>query len=260
MPRSPLSLVTAGLLVGVLVGATAGVTGPAAAERLEAAVNGKPMVVQRSKNADKVDGRHAVGASTPPARRKGKLVATNGAGRLPNDIIAKAPDADRLDGVDSAAYRFIDLDLGAGIASDSSSRYSTNGLGTGGIAMNNSSSATIGWGFVLPPSFRSGASLRIRIQWHTSQTGCSFALLPNATSHDRVGLGEAGVSVAEGLSGPASVTSPSVAQTTTETVFTAVPTRPGTRFQAGDTYVFSLYRAAGSCTGVVYVTGASVTF
>ena len=55
-------------------------------------------------NADKVDGRHAVAASTSSGARAGKLVATNATGRLPNDIIAMAPNSDRLDGRNSSAY------------------------------------------------------------------------------------------------------------------------------------------------------------
>jgi hypothetical protein len=61
-------------------------------------------VVSYARNADKVDGKHAVGFSASIAGRAGKLVATNAAGRLPNDIIAKAPDADQLDGVDSDGF------------------------------------------------------------------------------------------------------------------------------------------------------------
>ena len=56
-------------------------------------------------NSDKVDGLHAVGAGAGPNVRKGKLVATHRAtGRLPNNIIAKAPDANRLDRLDSTAF------------------------------------------------------------------------------------------------------------------------------------------------------------
>lgn len=62
-------------------------------------------IADYAKDADKVDGRHAVGADTPTSERRGKLVATNGAtGRLPNNIIAKAPDADRLDGISSTGF------------------------------------------------------------------------------------------------------------------------------------------------------------
>jgi hypothetical protein len=56
-------------------------------------------------NADKVDGKHAVGAGATVKKRKGKLVATKGTtGLLPNNIIAKAPNADKLDGIDSSRF------------------------------------------------------------------------------------------------------------------------------------------------------------
>jgi hypothetical protein len=56
-------------------------------------------------NAHKVDGKHAVGFSASIDARKGKLVATStSTGRLPNNIIGKAPNADKLDGQDSSAY------------------------------------------------------------------------------------------------------------------------------------------------------------
>jgi hypothetical protein len=61
-------------------------------------------VVDFARNADKVDGKHAVGFSASIAGRAGKLVATNAAGRLPNNIIAKAADPDQLDGIDSAGF------------------------------------------------------------------------------------------------------------------------------------------------------------
>jgi hypothetical protein len=56
-------------------------------------------------NADKVDGKHAVGSGATVNSRKGKLVATSPTtGRLPNNIIAKAPDANVLDGIDSRDF------------------------------------------------------------------------------------------------------------------------------------------------------------
>jgi hypothetical protein len=56
-------------------------------------------------NADKVDGKHAVGAGTTVEARRGRLVATSGiTGRLPDNIIATAPDSDRLDGRDSTDF------------------------------------------------------------------------------------------------------------------------------------------------------------
>lgn len=50
-------------------------------------------------NADKVDNKHAVGAKASVTKRAGKLVATDKTGRLPNDIIAKAPDSALFNGL-----------------------------------------------------------------------------------------------------------------------------------------------------------------
>lgn len=53
-------------------------------------------------NADKVDNLHAVKSSTTKQKRKGKLVATSPTtGLLPNNIIKKAPNSNKLDGLDS---------------------------------------------------------------------------------------------------------------------------------------------------------------
>jgi hypothetical protein len=65
-------------------------------------------------NSDKVDGKHAVGAGASVATRAGKLVATNSNGRLPNNIIDKAPDSNALDGRDSTEFL-----LATDLASDS---------------------------------------------------------------------------------------------------------------------------------------------
>jgi hypothetical protein len=56
-------------------------------------------------NADRVDGRHAVGADATSTSRAGKLVATNSGGRLPNNIIATAPNAAKLGGHPGGFYR-----------------------------------------------------------------------------------------------------------------------------------------------------------
>lgn len=53
-------------------------------------------------NADTVDGLHAVKSSATKQKRKGKLVATSPTtGLLPNNIIKKAPNSNKLDGLDS---------------------------------------------------------------------------------------------------------------------------------------------------------------
>jgi hypothetical protein len=66
----------------------------------------QPGLVQAAgSNADTVDGFHATGCSATRIARAGKLVATCGStGRLPNNIIAKAPDSSRLGGKQPSAY------------------------------------------------------------------------------------------------------------------------------------------------------------
>ncbi len=62
-------------------------------------------VVAFARNAGRVDGFSAVKATASLRDRSGKLVATSRTtGRLPNDIIAEAPNANRLDGLDSSAF------------------------------------------------------------------------------------------------------------------------------------------------------------
>ena len=77
---------------------------------------GGPAIAAIVANAHRVDGKHAVGSSASASQRAGKLVATNSAGRLPNNIIAKANDSDKLDGQDSSAF------LGAGAKAADSDR------------------------------------------------------------------------------------------------------------------------------------------
>ena len=63
----------------------------------------------RAGDADTVNGFGAVGCGATIENRSGKLVATCATtGRLPNNIIAKAPDSNLLDGMNSSAF------LGAG--------------------------------------------------------------------------------------------------------------------------------------------------
>jgi hypothetical protein len=50
-------------------------------------------------NTDKVDGKHAVSSNASVQKRSGRLVATNRAGYLPNNIIRQALDSARLGGM-----------------------------------------------------------------------------------------------------------------------------------------------------------------
>ena len=73
-----------------------------------------PTHAKFSHNSDKVDGIHAVTSSAKKAKRRGKLVATSPTtGRLPNNIIKRAPNSDRLDGFDSTDFLLITDELDA---------------------------------------------------------------------------------------------------------------------------------------------------
>jgi hypothetical protein len=64
-------------------------------------------IMEKARNADKVDGFHAVGARTDIEDRGRRLVATNRRGFLPNEIVRRvrtAADADRLGGLGPRAY------------------------------------------------------------------------------------------------------------------------------------------------------------
>lgn len=91
-------------------------------------------------NADKVDGKHAVGARANLNRAAGKLVATRARGaskgKFAKKFIPKVNDADNLDGLDSDAY--LDSTIGfasvAGSAATASVR-SFGGNGTTSVAV-----------------------------------------------------------------------------------------------------------------------------
>jgi hypothetical protein len=62
-------------------------------------------VVARVRNSDKVDGYHAVGSGASIKARRGRLVATSPkSGRLPDNIIATAPNAKRLGGRSASQF------------------------------------------------------------------------------------------------------------------------------------------------------------
>ncbi len=61
-------------------------------------------VVRYARNADRVDGFHAVAPSVARSERAGKVVATNRRGRFPNGVIRTAPNAAELGGRPPAAY------------------------------------------------------------------------------------------------------------------------------------------------------------
>jgi len=109
--RQILSTGLVALIVGALAGATVGAVAQSPAETEQAI---SPSAVSRI-NADKVDGRHAVGSGASKAKRARKLVATNSSGFLPSNIVKpywakiKNKPAGFADGVDNAGVTKITI-------------------------------------------------------------------------------------------------------------------------------------------------------
>lgn len=220
-----------------------GLTAPAAGDDLRRAFD--------AKNAHKVDGRHAVGAGSSVAARRNKLVATNGQGRLPNNIIAKASDADRLDGVDSSAWRFLDLRVG-------SAHLSGGATFSHRIMLADDANDAFSWTVTLPPDYAAGRPVRVALDWVTGATGCTVSLERAVSAWSRPGAAFVGNSSDPTINAGAPLTAPTPS-TVTRTPLVINPPA-GVTFQAGDTLTFGLVREADSCAGIVFVGAATLTY
>ncbi len=106
--RNLVSTVIAALIVGALAGATVG------AVAQDEPTKAEPAALSNI-NADKVDGRHAVGSGASKAKRAGKLVATNSKGYLPSNIVKpywgaiKNKPAGFADGKDNAGVTSVTM-------------------------------------------------------------------------------------------------------------------------------------------------------
>jgi len=119
-------------------------------------------------NADKVDGKHAVGSAATINQRKGKLVATSGqTGLLPNNIIKRAPDSTRLNGYAHSALRSLPLLVqGAGVEGSASAT-------SQGVTLGSSTPGTMRFGFIVPPDHKAGAPIYADIVYATTG-GCTW--------------------------------------------------------------------------------------
>jgi len=142
------------LVIVAAVCLVVGAVGPAAAEIVA--------------NAHKVDGFHAVGSASSVNDREGKLVATSPTtGRLPNNIIAKAPDASRLGGVTAAQLRYLDLPVTAGTIGSPADE------GPGDVRI----PATGGsWsiGFRVPPDHPAAEPIRLELDYGVEFSNCAW--------------------------------------------------------------------------------------
>ena len=127
-----------------------------------------------AKNADKVDGKHAVSAKAPVKQRKGKLVATDSrTGKLPANIVPISPVLaipPQGVGVSGTATQFSD-----------------------GVSFGAAGTGELRFGFVVPPAHDPDKPLRVDVVYREDSAGpCSWFV---ATS---------------GLEGPDSETGPDI--------------------------------------------------
>ncbi|HSV39622.1 MAG TPA: hypothetical protein VLI04_12775 [Nocardioidaceae bacterium] len=161
-------------LVGVAVFClTVGLAGPSVAG-----------AVQKGLNADQVDGKHAVGAKAPVAKRKNKLVATNKQGYLPDNIIKRARDAAKLGGKAASSYKAISISWAA-MQADSTA-VATN---TGWELPDGEAVVGVRFSFTLPPSYTAGSPVALDLTLSKPTLGsCTIVLVTlgsgfNATSN-----------------------------------------------------------------------------
>ena len=147
-----LSLVAAGCLL-------IGLTAPATASQLRATF---------ADNADKVDGFHAVGSGASITQRKGKLVATNATtGRLPDNIIATAPNAAKFGGFTPAQLRFLDLPVTAGVVANDAT------LGPGDVRFP-STGGFWALGFRVPPDHPTATPITLELDFSVEFSACAW--------------------------------------------------------------------------------------
>jgi hypothetical protein len=89
------------LPLGVATVLAVALAGPPALAQSEDGI--RPAAIQNI-NVQKVDGKSAIGSTGDKSKRAGKLMAFSSQGYLPDNIIKKAMDADKLDGLDGTAY------------------------------------------------------------------------------------------------------------------------------------------------------------
>ena len=155
------------VMLAAALGVMIGSVGPGVAQAAYDAVN-----------ADKVDGKHAVGAGATVTQRKGKLVATSPTtGLLPNGIIAKAPDSAKVGGYPHSALRFLALPVQAVAVEGASTKYSV------GITLSGSSDGGLQISFLVPPDHEIGNSLYMDVLFmESSADACAMYLVTGGLS------------------------------------------------------------------------------
>jgi hypothetical protein len=176
-----------------------------------------------------------------------------------------AHNSDKLDGVDSSAYRFMSLSPTAANMGNGTT-FNDGAYGFGGMVLPDSGLPKFAYGITLPPDYRPGTRLAVRLLWHTPSTSCNIDLRPNATAVSRPGVQHQTVGNASaGLTGPSLLAAPATTKLTQATVFTLTPPKASVNpLKPGDAYQFGIYRRTDSandtCSGPLHITGVSVRY
>jgi hypothetical protein len=143
----------------------------------------------------------------------------------------------------------------------------TDGFGPhSGLRLPDGSNSSFAHGFVLPPDYITGNPITVDLIWHTSSTSCGIALSPNSIAVARIGQTHImGSNASTGLTaiGGAILNAPSTANQSGLKSY-AITAPDGSSLQAGDSIIFSLFRAFSSpndtCAGDLIIQGISVTY
>ena len=122
---------------------------------------------------------HAGGSGATATQRRGKLVATNATtGRLPDNIIATAPNAAKLGGFTHTQLRSFPLSVTGALAQGGASL-----AADGGLVLDNSGTPSITLTFPLPPDYHVGGTVSLDLVLEDINSGgCSIALSTDGLS------------------------------------------------------------------------------
>jgi hypothetical protein len=164
------------VLIAAALGVMIGSVGPGVAQAAYDAVN-----------ADKVDGKHAVGSAATVTQRKGKLVATNPTtGLLPNGIIAKAPDSAKLNGFTHEALRSIPLSIQGTYLGGAANHTAS------GVSLPAAGASVLVISFIIPPDHTPNAKMWVDMTFAEASVGACALYLDTNSTFGAVGFGYLG--------------------------------------------------------------------
>jgi hypothetical protein len=136
-----------------------------------------------------------------------------------------------------------------------------------GIAMPNSGTPGIVFGFTIPPDYVTGEKLTARLVWHTPSTSCGIELRPSFISVARPGrehLVGGGATTGLDAVGGTLLSASSTANLSGEKSYIITSPVSTTKLQPGDSIIFGLYRSTSSasdtCTDELKVQAVQVTY